>query len=155
MSGRRAAAADLPGAECARVDMDEVRFRVVTDAAALQLQGRGTELGGFRSRRADVDRPPREVQALLRDARGDLAQRFVGLRRAVAGNDLETSAPAELIVEQAQRIQQLDVDRVDLVGAEVAKQVIDRLERARNDIAVLAVGDLERFGCAPTLTLSG
>ncbi len=54
--------------------------------------------------------------------------------------------PSNVGVELVQRVEQRDVDVVNLLVAKVAQVAIDLGERLRNQHAVLAVGDRELLG---------
>ena len=80
---------NLPEADAAGVNVDEVALRVVADAAGLLRQCGAAELREAAARDADVDRFAFEMQAVDRDAFAVRMEHRVGHRRAVSGNHLE------------------------------------------------------------------
>ena len=82
----------LPGAEGAGVDMHEIRLGGSSRRRPTASRSRRRAAVRLRAREAHVDGAALEVEAVLGDAARDMTQRFVRLRRAVAGDHLEVAA---------------------------------------------------------------
>ncbi len=73
------------------------------------------------------------------------AQGGVGLRRAVARDDVQGVANLELPAEAADQVEQPGIDGLDLVGAVVAQDLIDGRQGVGEEPATLAVGAGQAF----------
>src|SRR5216683_2564204 len=72
-------------------------------------------------------------------------------RRTIAGNQVKRLAGGELTVHRVQNIEQPRVDRLYLVGAEVAEEVVNFFERARHIVTVFPVRRLPIYRCTGSI----
>ena len=63
----------------------------------------------------------------------------VGFRRAVAADDIERSRVPHAVLQHVRDVDQMRIDRMDLIVMVVAQQHIDRVQRARHIDAVMDV----------------
>ena len=68
-----------------------------------------------------------------------LLEHRVGLRRAVARDDVERLIGAQTRIQYKQQVEKLRVDRLDDVDAKIAQQMIQIVERARDIVARRAI----------------
>ena len=119
-------------ADASGIDVHEIRGWIVADAAELQRTCGNAQVVEPHPRHPDVDRLAVHVQAVARHAGGGsaaLTQQVVGSCRPIAGDDVERLIRFERAAQLVQQVEQLRIDRFDLVGAKVAKNVIDFRER--------------------------
>ena len=120
--------------------MDEVRGRIVADAAPTQIQRRLVQVGQFHTRRADVDGHALHVQAVMRHAAAVPGQAGIGPGRPIAGYHLEGLPGLEPGGQLVQQVEEFRSDRVHLSGAEIPQEAIHRMERGVQIAPVLEIG---------------
>jgi len=126
-----------------RVDVHEVGGRVEPDAAALHCEGGITKPGQRNICQPDVDRLSFHVQAVRRHAFAVLSEHLVGRGRSIPRYHLKRPATVGDGIQIVEEIEQLHVDRVQFVGAEIAQEMVDRVERVAQIRAAAEVFDLE------------
>jgi len=67
----------------------------------------------------------------------------VGHGRAVSGDHLERLRGAEPVLDADEQVEQIGIDRLDFVGAEIAQDIVDAIEFAGNVLAVLPVSRVQ------------
>src|SRR5262249_19621244 len=93
----------------------------------------------------DIDCAAGEMEAVGRDTLGRRAQHRVGRRRAVARDYLEGLAAPEAPMEPREEIEEIAVDRINILGAEIAQQIIDPVRRIGEIASVRPIGEVERL----------
>src|SRR5207247_8616935 len=110
---------------------------VVADAANAERPRRVAEMVEPDAGDADVDCFSLDVKAVRRDAAvrtAALPQQAVGFRRAIAGNHVERLIGVQYAVQLEQQVEQLRIDRLDGIRAEIAQQMIDAAQRRREGL---------------------
>src|SRR5579875_1389539 len=142
MRQRNNSAGRSPVADPAAIDMDETRARIVADAAAAQRHRGAMHVGEVASWHADVRRHPVHMKTVGGHGLAVRVQHRVGLRRAIAGNQVERRARVERVMERVEQVEEAAID-VDLqIEAKIAHQVIDRLQALGN---ILIIGIIDRL----------
>ncbi len=136
-----------PVAHAADIEMHERRSgsRIETNAAALQAK---TDVAQLLQRHAGdekVHRLAEHVLAELGDAVALPAQHGVGLRRAIAADDVDRLLGSKLALHFPNEIDQVRILRDLFIAAPVAQDVVDLLQRLVVVTAVALVGDGEVF----------
>jgi hypothetical protein len=122
MSGRDSM---LPGLYRSGIQMNEIRFGIVADTAALDIYRQLAKCGGLISGDTDVYGTAFHVQAFGGYACGDLSQRFIRARGPEAGNDAEGRPGLPLRYDAMEQIQKVGVYRLDLSGAVITHDMTD------------------------------
>jgi len=123
--------------------MHEIGCRIITDPAAPHGQRRAMKVRKRRSRQADIDRHALAVIAVPRHARGFAPQHRVGMRRTIAGNDLDGAVVAEPRLQRVQQIHQARMHRIDLARIMVAQHMVDLRHGGAAIAAVAPVIDMQ------------
>lgn len=130
----------LPTTWRAYVDVDEIGLRIVADAAPTQAERRHLQIREPAVPQAYVDRLSFHMEAVLGHAIALGREHGIGGGRAITRDDVERSGAAHSLVQSHKQIEQPDVDRMDVAGAEVAQQCSD-VSKAVGDItAALLIG---------------
>lgn len=128
------------------IDMAEIAAAVITDAANLQGAGLAGDLGRGETGNADVYRHAAQMETPVGDATfPGGAQHCIGARRAIPGNDIDRVADTDLVIENAQQIEQAGIDGVNIAGAEIAQDIVDLLQRGALIAAPAPVGSGQFF----------
>ncbi len=132
-----------PQAHAPHVEMDEVGFRVVADAAASQGDGGCTDPRQGPARDAEVNGHAPGMKAVRGHAcRRGLEER-VARGRAVSRDDLERLGGVEARAKGAQEPEQPSIDLVDLARAVIPQHPVDVSQRVGDEAAVLPVHTVE------------
>ena len=136
-----------PVADAAGVEMDERRSRrrVEADAAALQAKPRETDLLERHVRNVQVHGVAEHVLAETGHPRRTAAKHGVGGGGAVGGNDLDRFLGVDVAVNFPQDIEQVAIHHGLVLGAPVAKIVIELFQRLLVVASIALEGDGEVF----------
>ena len=137
-SNRRARSADRlpdPLPHATNIDMDEVRFRIVADAAYLHCKSSLVKLVQRASRQGNVDGFPLHMQALRSHAGIHASELRVRFRRAVSADQLETTTRFEPGADFVDCIKQFGWNRIDVIRHEIPQRLVDRRERISDVLA--------------------
>jgi hypothetical protein len=88
---------------------------------------------------------PQHVLAVARDARGAAAEHGVGGRGAIGGDDLDRLLAADVVIDVPQDVEEVTVHHRFILGAPVAQEVVELLQRAFVVAALALEGDGEVF----------
>ena len=108
------------------IDVNEVRFGVVADSAAVHGEGRVTDLDGGNAGDADVDGFGLHVFAVERDSAAVFTQVVVTPGSAITADDVDFAAGmAETGHEIVQKVEFADVVGLHVSSAMVAQEMIE------------------------------
>ena len=79
----------LPGLYRSGIQMNEIRFGIVADTAAMEIYSQLAKCGGLVSGDSDIDGTAFHVQAIWGYTRSDFSQRRIRARGSETGNDAE------------------------------------------------------------------
>ena len=132
-----------PGAHAAGVEMHEGmgRVRIEADAAVLEAHADRAHPGHVDVRQVEIERLAGHVLAELGDGARAPPQHGVGLRRPIGRDDVDRLARPDRAVDLPDDIEEARLHPGRLVGAPVAQQPVQLLERALVVIAVALEGD--------------
>src|SRR5579859_7744316 len=137
-----------PGADRADIDVHELRDRVEADSAGVQRESGVAQRNGADAGDADVDGLGQHVLAVLGDAGVGAAgaQEVVAPWRAVAADNVDYAVgAAEPSHDGVEDVELFGIVTADVVGAVVAQEVVQLVERF-GDIGVAdAVDDVDVF----------
>ena len=119
-----------PHADAAGVHVDKRRAggRIVADAADLHAEA---DFAEFRQRNAgnvEVHRLAEHVLAVLGDGLGAAAQHGVGVRRAIAADNVDWARGARRLIDLPEQVEQVRVHLLDLVLPPIADEVVQPLQ---------------------------
>ena len=140
-------AIETPLADTAGIDVDEIRVRVVANAAAMEGESCFAQLERVDARHAQVDGFGLNVEAVLGDAVSVSAKRFVRRRSAIAADDVDLAAGMtdrdRQIVED---IVETGIEMANVAGAMIAEEIIELGERGGNELVATAVNNISPLG---------
>ena len=134
-----------PVADAAGVDVNEAGSRIISDTAEMEREGDPLEEGKLAASHVDIRSPALDVHAVARHTLALRCQPGVRRRRAVSGDQVERLAGVQFGVDVVQQVEQIGIDRLDFVGAEVAEEIIDFGQGARNVVAILEIDRPQGF----------
>ncbi len=145
LSTGAAEASAFPIPHTADVDVNEVRFPVVADAALLEGEGKVPQPLGRDAGEPHVDGLALDVLAVFRLAAAVTAQLFVRVGRAVSRDDLIARLDPRVGCDVRQQDEEPRVHPAMFVTAVVAEDAVEPLEGFRDEARVVPEGDLQRF----------
>ena len=136
-----------PVADAAGVEMDERRSgrRVEADAAALQAKPGETDLLKRNVRNVEIHGVAEHVLAEAGHAGGPAPQHGVGGGGAVGGNDLDRLLAVDVAVDFPEDVEQATIHLGLFLGAPVAEEMVELLQRLFVIAPVALEGDGEVF----------
>lgn len=135
----------LPVADGACIDMDKGGMGIIADATQTQGFRAIADLPGRAVCHTDIDRLAVHMQAVARNTFAFGGEERIGLRAAIATDDLERLLAAAAAVQFGQQVEQMHINRRDLVIVMVAQDEIDVLERRRIVLAIFPIGGFDGF----------
>ena len=132
-------------ADAAGIDVDEIGLRIVTDAAELEGEGDALENRKLAIGDVDISGASKDVHAMAGDAFGAGGQHRIGGGSTIAGNQVEGLRTIEILMDGVKEVEQARVDGFDLVGAEVAEEIVDFLQGTRDVLAVFEIDRTDAF----------
>lgn len=113
--------------------MNEIRLRIITDAAPGHLQRRIPQLPRADAGKPDIDGFGAHVQAVPGNAGRMGAKKFVGVRRAVAADDMKLGAGRGHRVQNiGQQIENARIVMMHFARTGVAQETVEPVEGAGN-----------------------
>ncbi len=133
----------FPATHPARVEMHEIRARVVSNATPLRRERQVAQCLQRATQQAHVHRTALHVQTVLRDAAPLLMKLCIRRGRTIAGDDLVTRLAARGSGKIAQLDVQSGIHRVLVPGAVVPQQMLQLRQRVRRQPARIQEGDAD------------
>ncbi|MCK7532107.1 MAG: hypothetical protein MZV63_14280 [Marinilabiliales bacterium] len=125
--------------------MDEIRGRIDPDPSGPKIDRCFVKIPQPEAGEADIDGLPEQVEAVFGDALARRPKGGVGLRRPVAGYDVERHVRRDLAGKGVQEVEKTDVDVLGFPGPMVPQDVFDLLEGRGDDTAGAAILDGRGF----------
>jgi hypothetical protein len=132
-------------ADASHVDVNKVGGRVVTDAAAMQLESGVSKASSRKTGQADVDGFGLHVEAVHRDTGVSMtgAQELVGLRCAIAANHVDLAVgPVNRCKQIVQQVEDARVVVMNLAGAPVTQEIVEPLKSPRQVGVTAAINNV-------------
>ena len=135
----------LPGPKPARIQMNKIRFRIISDTTGLEAYGSFADCWCGQSGHSDIDGPTLHVKTFSGHAAGSFAQRRIGFGGTKPGDDIDRRFQFDGVDDTKKEIQQFRVNRFDFPRTMVAQDMVDLLERVGNKVSVDAITGCKYF----------
>lgn len=136
-----------PGADGAGIQMNEVGFGIIANAALAERHRHVPNSLCCKTRKPNVNSLPPHMKTVGSNLAASGGQHSVGSRCSVSGDDIDRSRYIYIVGQLVHDIKQSRIDRLNATCSKIAKMVADLGQALRDISPISPIYGLQRFEC--------